>query len=316
MNYDCVIATRNRKAALQMSIPLILNQDDIPNKLIIVDASDDHIDVSNNVKAICAAHDYHNAVIIKSDKANSARQRNIGLNEVTAPVVMFPDDNSMWHPAFAKNIISVYEANVNGKVGGVTGVSSRALPLDVLRPTYPPSHFARFRSAVQPLRNAVENFLVPKPFETFALTISDTNVSVVDGVNIKRVPTVGGYRMTFRTEVIKIVGFSEILGYGVGYSLHEDMDASLRVQIAGFALVSAENAKVHHYVFPGKRAKGFNYGFCHIANYAYVCKKNIPESSSVWNNVDKYLAYKLALYSLQSGSAFGRDMFRGAFAAY
>lgn len=316
MEYDCVIATRNRISALQMSIPLILQQDIVPDHLIIVDASDNHAAVNEAVHNICNTYNYRGLRIIKSDAANSSRQRNIGLDLVTAPVVMFPDDDSLWHPGFAKNILSVYERDIDRTIGGITGVASPDLPSDASRPTYAKNRLALLKAAIQPFRNILEEHVTPKPFDLFARTMWSKKIPLVDDVNVKRVETVGGFRMTFRTEVVKKTRFDEVLGYGVGYAQHEDMDASLGVQASGYALVSAENAKVHHYVFPGKRAKGYNYGFCQIANYIYVCRKRMPQVSSIYIDLERFLIYKLFLYGLRYNSSFGREVLHGAFDAW
>ncbi len=122
-SYDCVIATRNRLSALRMSIPLILKQDTLPQRLIIVDASEDHEFVRTEVHQLSKRFGYKNTIVSKADTANSARQRNIGLQFVDAPIVMFPDDDSMWYDKFATNVLKIYGADVRRQVGGVGGVS-------------------------------------------------------------------------------------------------------------------------------------------------------------------------------------------------
>ena len=49
--------------------------------------------------------------------------------------------------------------------------------------------------------------------------------------------------MSFRTDVVRQVGFDETLGYAAGYSYHEDFDVSLAIERLGYALVSAERAE-------------------------------------------------------------------------
>ena len=90
MSYDCVIATRNRLNALRMSIPLILKQDVAPGRLIVIDASDDHDSVRIEVRELGERLGFKNTIVAKSDASNSARQRNMGLQLVEAPVVDAP----------------------------------------------------------------------------------------------------------------------------------------------------------------------------------------------------------------------------------
>jgi hypothetical protein len=104
-----------------MSIPLILRQDILPERLIIIDASDDHDSVRTEILQISERLDYKNTIVAKSNSSNSARQRNIGLQFARAPIVMLPDDDSMWYDGFAANVLKIYAADVRRQVGGVNG---------------------------------------------------------------------------------------------------------------------------------------------------------------------------------------------------
>ena len=61
--------------------------------------------LERKVNEISERFGFENTVVVKSDTANLARQRNIGLQFVQAPVVMFPDDDSMWHAGFASSVL-------------------------------------------------------------------------------------------------------------------------------------------------------------------------------------------------------------------
>jgi hypothetical protein len=103
MSYDCIVATRNRLNALRMSIPLILKQNVLPGRLIIIDASDDHDSVRTEVHEISERLGFKDTIVAKSDVANSSRQRN------------------MWYDGFAANVLKIYEADVRRQVGGPGG---------------------------------------------------------------------------------------------------------------------------------------------------------------------------------------------------
>jgi hypothetical protein len=83
----------NRVNALRMSIPLILKQDIVPDRLIIVDASADHESIRTELHQISERFGFKNTIVVQSDAASLTRQRNIGLRLVEAPIVMFPDDD-------------------------------------------------------------------------------------------------------------------------------------------------------------------------------------------------------------------------------
>jgi glycosyltransferase involved in cell wall biosynthesis len=316
MQYDCVIATRNRLNALRMSIPLILKQHVLPGRLIIIDASDNHDAVKTEVREISERFGFADTIVAKSDASNSARQRNIGLQFAQAPVVMFPDDDSMWYDGFAANILKIYEADVSRQVGGVTGVAVLAPPARMAQLAYRKNAFVSAKGAVQPYRNRIENRFFPHPFNLIAAATWTGNIDVVDGINSRRVPFITGFRMSFRTDAVRQVGFDETLGYGVGYAYHEDLDVSLRLARLGYALVSSKDAKLCHYSFPGKRGKGYNYGFVAIANCVYICRKTISRDAHIYPVLERYLKYKLSLYASRFHSKHGREVFRGALEAW
>jgi glycosyltransferase involved in cell wall biosynthesis len=154
--YDCVIATRNRINALRMSIPLILRQDVPPRRLIVIDASDDHESLITEVGNIGDRLGFGNTVVVRSDRPSLTRQRNIGLQFVQAPIVMFPDDDSMWRPGFASSVMNVYQSDTREQVGGVSGVGVIAPPLELRQPAYKRSKFTSIKRAVQPYRIYIE----------------------------------------------------------------------------------------------------------------------------------------------------------------
>jgi Glycosyl transferase family 2 len=265
-SYDCVIATKNRLSALRMSIPLILKQDTLPQRLIIVDASEDHESVRAEVSDIGDRLGFGKAIVVRSDRPNLTRQRNIGLQFVQAPIVMFPDDDSLWYAGFASSVMKVYQSDTREQVGGVAGVGVIAPPAELGQPSYKRGKFRTIKQAVQPYRIYIEQRTFPKPFDIIGASNWTGKTDVVDNINSKRLPHITGFRMSFRTEPVRRIGFDETLGYSAGYSYHEDMDISLRLQMEGYALVSAEDAKVCHLSFPGKRGDDYGYGFCSIAN--------------------------------------------------
>jgi glycosyltransferase involved in cell wall biosynthesis len=316
MQYDCVIATKNRLDALRMSIPLILKQNILPGRLIVIDASDDHDAVKTEVNQISERLGFQNTIVAKSDASNLPRQRNMGVQFVEAPVVMFPDDDSMWYSGFATNVLKIYEADVRGQVGGVSGVGVPALPSELAQPTYKKSALASAKGALQFYRNDFENRLFHHPFGLIAERTWTDKIDVVDDINSVRIPHITGFRMSFRTDAVRQVGFDETLGYAVGYAYHEDFDVSLRLERLGYALVSAQDAKVCHYSFPGKRGKGYNYGFTVIANTVYICRKTIDRDTKIYPVLDRYLKYKLSLYRSRMYSEHNREVFQGAFDAW
>ena len=67
--------------------------------------------------------------------------------------------------------------------------------------------------------------------------------------NAVLVPWMTGFRMSFRTEVVRAVGFDEALKR---YAVFEDVDASFRV-LKTHVLVGARNAEIYHHKAPSRR---------------------------------------------------------------
>ena len=70
LGFDVVIATRNRAEALALSIPLILAQSRQPERLIVIDSSDDHAPVKAAVAQ--AAEGWPGTVIVEHSAPGSA----------------------------------------------------------------------------------------------------------------------------------------------------------------------------------------------------------------------------------------------------
>jgi GT2 family glycosyltransferase len=259
-------------------------------------------------------------VFIKSHVRSLPVQRNNGLEHVQSPVVLLPDDDSMLYPQAAAEMMSAYRLDGRCEVGGVSGMPASVSPLG--RGSTQIERSRALKDRIQPLRNRFEDRFTPKPFSTDPRELWEER-SVpdwVDGERFVMVPTIAGYLLSLRTDLVKKFKFDEALGYGIGYALHEDMEMSLRLQNAGYLLVAARRAPVFHDVHPSKRANGFNYGFCWIANYVYVCRKTMPQDSRSWrHHLTSYLRYKLWLYDVRAfvrRDDYSRDVSSGAKAAW
>jgi len=317
LNFDVAIATRNRFDALRLSIPLILSQSRQPKLLIVVDSSDDFESIRNLV--LECTKDWSGKTVVVHTEPGLTPQRNLALSYVESDVVFFPDDDSLWHPNFADEVMKVYENDLDQVVGGVCGRLVTSSPLEDRAMIYKKSLIYLIKSKIQPYRNRLENAFFPKPFNTYARQrwsllpvipwLSQRNSVVVESM--------AGFRMSFRSSVVKSIGFDNLLAKVVGYSTHEDMEVSLNVLNQNKHLVAALNAKVFHHTFPGKRANGFKYGFSWILNYIYIVCKHMPEESKSRKQCTRYLVYKLVSYGLGGlFNRYSRDVFKGALVAF
>ena len=102
-----------------------------------------------------------------------------------------------------------------------------------------------------------------------------------------------GFRMSFRTNVIRASGFDETLG---GYALFEDVDASFQV-LKTHLLVGARNAKIFHYKVPTVSWIGSSIGAMQILNRAYVLKRHVASYDAFpVQELRRFNVYKLMQY--------------------
>ena len=275
LTFDIVIATRNRPEALALSIPLMLGQSRLPGKLIVIDSSDDHAPV---VAAVAAAtRDWNGEVIVEHSAPGLPHQRNTGLAHVTADVVIFPDDDSLFYPGTSQAILEVYERDTEGRIAGVCAVPQPTPPPGVLpEGAYQMSETHQREARLQRIRNRLDKRLAHlNPAGGLGQLLVNRQPRP-DWVGTYEVPLVAymtGFRMSFRTERIRAVGFDATLS---GYALAEDVDASLAVARDGL-LVGARPARIYHHRFPGGRPDPYRSGAIGILNPVYVVSKHIAD---------------------------------------
>ena len=321
MEFDIVIATRNRISALELSLPLMLNQSRLPKSLIIVDSSDDHPKVKLTVENIvkdCPSASAVSVSVIRSS-IGSSLQRNIGLARVQSPVVFFPDDDSLWFPGVSESVMAVYEKDADESVGAVCQAESIAPPIqiwgnDTIR--YHMTLMDRFKLFYDSNFDVFERSFFPDPLLTAGKTVWGWREipAPCRTAEVEQCGVMSGFRMTFRSDLIRSLGgFDESLG---NYAMFEDRDASLRV-LKTHMILCAKRAKVFHYRSPEKRTSGFEFGMMNVLNRAYItCKSFDAGIRKPRRDLQRFLAFKLLRYGLQSYSKYGRERFTGAYRAY
>jgi len=310
MNFDIVIATRNRSEALKLSIPLILKQGRKPNKLIIVDASDD----SNGIKKIIDGLVVDSQIkyeYIVSDMANSSRQRNLGLERVESPIVMFPDDDSLWWPDHSEAIMRIYERDMNRDIGGICGTGTNACPPDMNLVT-DDILSVKIHNMIARLYIRFTSRFFPDPLMAFGRSCWGVRPApnFLKDEKAVLVEWMGGFRMTFRSEIIKKYRFNEDLGAVIGWAACEDIEASFAV-LQESLLVAAHDAKVYHYKKTGTRSVGDKLAFITHFNRAYVLWRYAPKTFYTRFMIWRYLIYRLLIHTLKSYSRFERERICG-----
>jgi glycosyltransferase involved in cell wall biosynthesis len=316
MEYDVVLATRNRQTVLKVSLPLMLAQTRLPRRFIVVDASDNHREVRDLFEGAFRLADRGVELQILESQPGSSLQRNAGLRCVESPVVVFPDDDALWFPDTAEQVMQIYEKDLDGTVGCVALTASLTYPADTFGADVPPYNMeSRDRLAAvfrKPL-GWVEEALIPDPMSPGSMWMKvwgkKINPSWLMPDYAELCGPVFGYRMSFRTSVIRgIGGFDEDLGR---YAMFEDADATLAV-LDRCLNVRATGAFVYHYRVPGARVNGWEFGMMAVLNRTYVVCKHSHPASTVRRMLRRYLYYKIFRYLAQAYSQYGRQRLKGA----
>ena len=280
LDFDVVIATRNRPEALALSIPLILAQSRLPRKLIVIDSSDDHASIAKTVAAAVAKArgGWAGSVIVEHTGPGSAYQRNRGLAHVESEVVIFPDDDSLFHPGTSEAIMRAYELDSEGRIAGVCAADAREPPPGALAGAEyeMPSAAKRRAPAVRRRKRLGLDFKWVQPQLYFGnlLKARFEPLDWFEDENCVLVEEMWGYRMSFRTPVVRANPFDEVLK---AYALHEDLDASFSAMRQG-CLVGARNAQIYHHKFPTGRGDPFTLGMMRVLNLSYVVLKHAHDA--------------------------------------
>lgn len=314
-NYDVVIATRNRPDALVLSVPSILrDQRRLPKNLIIVDSSDSHFSVIETISQI--EKDYNFKItFVKSTRANSCYQRNLGLEQVTADVTIFPDDDSIFYPGAIDEILRIYEKDSDLLIAGVCPAEAlRPPPTFPVQDAYQQKKSESFKKFIGAIRYKVERRLVPDPFRLIGQRFIHQSADIpwLKEENAIKVEFMTGFRMSFRTSVIKAIKFNQVFD---AYCLSEDTDASFSAYKKGI-LIGARNAQVYHHKFPSRRGEGFHLGLWQVINHTYITVKHAQGDLFINKSLKNFFYYKLLLYALAWTSPFGRERFKGALFAF
>lgn len=263
-----------------------------------------------------AEADFSRPVAYMTAPAGMTVQRNIGLAEVTEPVVLFPDDDSLLHPGVMEEIMATYERDEGGLIGGVCAAEADTAPESALTSArYEMTLSDRIRKPVAATRFRLERALVPEPFLRAGqrLARNHPRPDWVDGERHVEVEFMAGFRMPFRTDLIRRHGFDETLGR---YALFEDTDASFKI-LKTHLLVGARRARIYHYKAPAKRDGGYAMGAMQILNRAYVLAQDAERDATTRRQLHRLSRYKIAQYgaAATSGAQFAKDRLRGARAA-
>jgi hypothetical protein len=251
------------------------------------------------------------------------RQRNIGLGQVRAAVVFFLDDDSLLHTGAAAGILAVYAADTMGQISAVAAAESLVPPPGLsLGSDYRMTGAHHKEARQRRLRNMAERWMTalkPAMFLGQAFNMRRPVPEFLATVGAKPVEYMTGFRMTFRSDAIRVSGFDEAL---TGYAVDEDIDASFSAMRSGL-VVGTDHAQIFHHRHPSGRGDARQRGQMETLNRAYVLLKHSqgPLGSAAigratWRRHRAYMALKFLSLVPRLGNRTGRARFLGAWSGF
>jgi GT2 family glycosyltransferase len=237
-----VIVTYNRRQDLEECLNSLLNLNEPPSEIVVVDSS--------------SADGTHELVkryplkFVNINERSMVKARNIGLQNAKGEIVAYVDDDVTVSKDWATYILEPYEYENIGGVGG------RVIPLGYNGKTMNLPEKYRAIGKVFDNGFVLNNYEIPArhPIE---------------------VDTLIGCNMSFRRELLlKVGGFDENF---MGSCFRDDTDISIRVKKLKYSLIYHPKALVWH-KYKGKTVDR-KWFYWYSYNHFYFCFKNLQPVS-------------------------------------
>jgi GT2 family glycosyltransferase len=226
LSCSVVIATRNRPEPISNTLWSLNRQKALPGTVVIVDSSDGK-ETADAVARLREALRFK-VVYRRTEIRSAAIQRNIGAESETSDIILFLDDDVDLEPSCLIEILSVFENDPTGQVGGVSATISNQVYSD-------PKGLNRFLLGicVGGWKGAYAGRLLGPAVNFLPIDTPDT-VQITDWL-----PSTC---TAYRREVFLKYRFAEF----EGYSFAEDVDLSSRIA-KDYQLLNTTGARVFHH---------------------------------------------------------------------
>ena len=285
LDWGLVIATKDRIKALQVCIGLALSQTRPPAEVIVVDASAEWQDHRDRIGRLLADHPGVRFHYLQAALPSLTVQRNQGIAQAQAAVLFLLDDDSFMYPDCAERIMAIYEADAEGRIGGIqTGVAALPPPAATDAGAQKKRGSKTIGAGQGKARGRVGRWLLQRVLllDKAALFIPYDKLRplpplppVLAGQEVSAVRLFQGYRMTFRRQVVLEEPFDEMLRY---YCPGEDIDASYRIS-RRYLLLTAPAARLHHFTSAGGRIDRLRTTTLSALNQAVLLRRHAADQT-------------------------------------
>jgi len=248
-----LICSRNRPELLWDTIQSILQGDEIPTEMIVIDQSEtpNHVLTNFQTEQDCKFH------YLWSDKKGVSIGRNMAVSAASCPILVFTDDDMLMTPTWFGSI--VHALLVIGHRGVVTG---------------------------QVLSSKEDG-------EGFAPSIRDDQEAITYRGRVNRDVLFTGNMSIYRSTFDHVGGFDIRLGPGTIYPAAEDNDFAFRLLENGYCIVYEPHATVYHRDWRSHQESlqlHWNYGCGQGAFYAkFFSLKDTHMIKRMVRNISGYL---------------------------
>lgn len=251
LTWGLLICTYKRELVLHRAVRLALTQTRPPNEVVIVDTSPDWEGCRDRFAAeLGPLLGDTKWQYLGSTRNSLPCKRNIAIDASSSDIAFLVDDDSLMYPDCAEEVMKVYEADGDRQIAGVT-MTDMDVPPDAPAESRPSNGGVKKRQAPAILLR-LEHALAEQRLRFLPYDGSYHQRELppeLAKLGVVPQALIGGFRMTFRRDVIADAKFPEYLE---GYAVGEDFDASYRASRMG-ALVLAPRARVHHLIVAGGR---------------------------------------------------------------
>lgn len=295
MKLSLIIPTYNRPKDIMRLLRNLNLQNNKPDEVIIVDASDTE-ETKMLVEKNKEGFDY--PVSYYSHEKGLTRQRNFGIEKARYEIIGFSDDDSLYAPDFMARIIGIFEKDKAGEIGGASGLIFNVGPSniqiidDYLRNDPKEAEFSAFMERFINIGKNTWSLRVRKGLErvVFLQAAKEGTFCPIRcrfyGIEkpfagTKTVDYLRGIAF-YRKKVFEQAHYSDFFeGYGFGEDVHFSLQVGKR-----WKLIETGEAFGYHLHAPSGRPNLFKVGIMSTRNNFYIFrthkKRGILEYLMFW----------------------------------
>lgn len=246
-----ILCTRNRASDILTCLNSLLEQQQEPDELIVVDSSDVPLEKNEQFRQQFSKTSFPKTSLeYLHTKPGLTYQRNVGIDRATGDILYFFDDDVILDAAYLCEMNKTFQQHPEyaGGMGTISNVKKGSF------------RYQSFRKL----------FLLPREHASGNFTWSGMPTHPYGTRTFKSVEVLGGCCMAFRRDAVKKHLFDERFS---GYAYMEDADIGRRISYK-YPLFFNPRARLEHLESPLARDRVVDNSAMFVYNYRYLFFKN------------------------------------------